>query len=110
WSACTRALPRVRGNTPAGIRHSLPFLHLSRGHPCDFRNPLLTGPVGSGTTVPLTAAVASTTGAQALILWATEELSEGKKRSCCWAGRIHRTDRKPGEWQQNVLIDNKARK
>lgn len=36
-----------------------------------------------------------------------EELLEGKKRPCCWAGCIHRTDKKPGKWQQNVLIDRK---
>jgi len=39
-----------------------------------------------------------------------EELLEGQKRPCCWAGCIHRTDKKPGKWQQNVLIDRKARK
>ncbi len=36
-----------------------------------------------------------------------EELVEGKKRPCCWAGCIHRTDKKPGKWQQDVLIDKK---
>ena len=40
----------------------------------------------------------------------TEELREGKKRPCCWAGCIHRTDKAPGRWQQAVLIDGKARK
>jgi len=39
-----------------------------------------------------------------------EELLEGKKRPCCWAGCIHRTDKKPGKWQQDVLIDKKTRK
>lgn len=39
-----------------------------------------------------------------------EELLEGKKRPCCWAGCIHRTDKKPGKWQQDVLIDKKSRK
>ena len=39
-----------------------------------------------------------------------EELLEGKKRPCCWAGCIHRTDKKPGKWQQDVLIDRKGRK
>lgn len=34
-----------------------------------------------------------------------EELLEGKKRPCCWAGCIHRTDKAPGRWQQAVLID-----
>lgn len=36
-----------------------------------------------------------------------EELLEGKKRPCCWAGCIHRTDKAPGKWQQAVLIDGK---
>lgn len=36
-----------------------------------------------------------------------EELMEGKKRPCCWAGCIHRTDKKPSKWQQDVLIDKK---
>ncbi|MDZ4299012.1 MAG: YdeI/OmpD-associated family protein [Moraxellaceae bacterium] len=35
---------------------------------------------------------------------AIEELLEGKKRPCCWVGCIHRTDKKPGKWRQNVLI------
>ena len=39
-----------------------------------------------------------------------EELLEGKKRPCCWAGCIHRTDKAPGRWQQAVLIDGKARR
>ena len=39
----------------------------------------------------------------------TEELLEGKKRPCCWAGCIHRTDKAPGRWQQAVLIDGKHR-
>lgn len=38
-----------------------------------------------------------------------EELVEGKKRPCCWAGCIHRTDKAPGRWQQAVLIDRKGR-
>lgn len=38
-----------------------------------------------------------------------EELLEGKKRPCCWAGCIHRTDKKPSKWQQAVLIDKKSR-
>lgn len=33
-----------------------------------------------------------------------EELLEGKKRPCCWAGCIHRTDKPPGKWQQAVLV------
>lgn len=39
-----------------------------------------------------------------------EELLEGRKRPCCWAGCIHRTDKKPGKWQQAVLIDPKAKR
>lgn len=38
-----------------------------------------------------------------------EELLEGKKRPCCWAGCIHRTDKAPSKWQQNVLIDGKKK-
>jgi hypothetical protein len=38
-----------------------------------------------------------------------EELLEGKRRPCCWAGCIHRTDKKPGKWQKAVLIDKKPR-
>ena len=41
---------------------------------------------------------------------AVEELLEGKKRPCCWVGCIHRTDKKPSKWQQDVLIDKKPRK
>jgi len=39
-----------------------------------------------------------------------EELAEGKKRPCCWAGCIHRSDKTPGAWQQAVLIDAKKSK
>jgi len=38
-----------------------------------------------------------------------EELREGKKRPCCWHGCIHRTDKAPSKWQQDVLIDRKKR-
>ncbi|MFS8160360.1 MAG: YdeI/OmpD-associated family protein [Candidatus Roizmanbacteria bacterium] len=38
-----------------------------------------------------------------------EELLEGKRRPCCWVGCIHRTDKKPSRWQQEVLIDKKPR-
>jgi hypothetical protein len=38
-----------------------------------------------------------------------EELSEGKKRPCCWAGCIHRTDKAPSRWQQAVLIDQQEK-
>ncbi|MFD1700086.1 YdeI/OmpD-associated family protein [Halopseudomonas phragmitis] len=41
---------------------------------------------------------------------AIEELLEGKKQPCCWVGCIHRTDKKPGKWQQEVLINKKLRK
>jgi len=34
-----------------------------------------------------------------------EELQEGAKRPCCWVGCIHRTDKKPSQWQQKVLIE-----
>ena len=37
-----------------------------------------------------------------------EELLEGRKRPCCWAGCIHRTDKAPSPWQQAVLIEPKA--
>ena len=39
-----------------------------------------------------------------------EELLEGKKRPCCWAGCIHRTDKAPSRWQQAVLIDQKKKR
>lgn len=38
-----------------------------------------------------------------------EELTDGKKRPCCWHGCIHRTDKKPSKWQQAVLIDGKSK-
>ena len=38
-----------------------------------------------------------------------EELLEGKKRPCCWVGCIHRVDKKPSKWQQDVLIDKKQK-
>ena len=38
-----------------------------------------------------------------------EELQEGQKRPCCWVGCIHRTDKKPSKWQQDVLIDKKPK-
>ena len=41
---------------------------------------------------------------------AVEELLEGQKRPCCWPGCIHRTDKKPSKWQQDVLIDKKSKK
>lgn len=42
------------------------------------------------------------------IVRTVEELHEGKKRPCCWAGCIHRTDKAPSAWQQAVLIDAKT--
>lgn len=36
-----------------------------------------------------------------------EELREGKRRPCCWAGCIHRDDKAPGPWQQAVLVENR---
>ena len=46
---------------------------------------------------------------QRRIVRTCEELAEGKKRPCCWAGCIHRTDKPPSRWQQAVLIDGKAK-
>ena len=39
-----------------------------------------------------------------------EELLEGKKRPCCWAGCIHRTDKEPGKWQQAVLVEGRRKR
>lgn len=39
-----------------------------------------------------------------------EEIADGRKRPCCWAGCIHRTDKKPSKWQQDVLIDKKPQR
>lgn len=44
------------------------------------------------------------------IVRAGEELREGKRRPCCWAGCIHRTDKPPSRWQQAVLIDGKGKR
>ena len=46
---------------------------------------------------------------QRRIVRTAEELREGKKRPCCWAGCIHRTDKAPSRWQQAVLIDGKGK-
>ena len=43
------------------------------------------------------------------IVRTAEELREGKRRPCCWAGCIHRTDKAPSRWQQDVLIEKKPR-
>ena len=40
----------------------------------------------------------------------SDELLEGKKRPCCWAGCIHRPDKSPSRWQQAVLIDRGGNK
>ena len=44
---------------------------------------------------------------QRRIARALEELLEGKRRPCCWAGCIHRTDKAPSRWQQAVFIGGK---
>lgn len=46
---------------------------------------------------------------QRRIMRTCEGLLEGKKRPCCWAGCIHRSDKAPSRWQQAVLIDRKAK-
>ena len=46
---------------------------------------------------------------QRRILRTCEELLEGRKRPCCWAGCIHRTDKAPGRWQQAVLIERRGK-
>jgi hypothetical protein len=46
---------------------------------------------------------------QRRIMRTRDELAEGKKRPCCWAGCIHRTDKAPSRWQQAVLIDGKKK-
>lgn len=38
-----------------------------------------------------------------------EELLEGKRRPCCWAGCTHRTDKAPGPWQSRMLEERKAK-
>ena len=38
-----------------------------------------------------------------------EELREGKRRPCCWAGCVHRTDKAPSKWQQAVLVEGRKR-
>jgi uncharacterized protein YdeI (YjbR/CyaY-like superfamily) len=38
-----------------------------------------------------------------------EELLEGKRRPCCWAGCVHREDKAPSKWQQAVLVEGKRR-
>lgn len=43
------------------------------------------------------------------IIRTCDELLQGMKRPCCWAGCIHRLDKKPGRWQQAVLIDKQGK-
>lgn len=43
------------------------------------------------------------------IVRTAEELREGKRRPCCWAGCIHRTDKAPSKWQQAVLVEGRKR-
>ena len=38
-----------------------------------------------------------------------EELLEGKRRPCCWAGCIHRTDKPVSPWAQRVLVDRERK-
>ena len=44
------------------------------------------------------------------IVRACEELLEGKRHPCCWAGCIHRTDKPPSAWQQAVLVEKQKRR
>lgn len=39
-----------------------------------------------------------------------EELLEGKRRPCCWAGCIHRTDKPPSKWQEAMLVEKQKSK
>ncbi len=38
-----------------------------------------------------------------------EEMAEGKRRPCCWAGCVHRTDKAPSAWQRAVLVEGRRR-
>lgn len=38
-----------------------------------------------------------------------EEMDEGKRRPCCWAGCVHRRDKVPSAWQQAVLVEGRRR-
>lgn len=38
-----------------------------------------------------------------------EEMDEGKRRPCCWAGCVHRTDKVPSAWQRAVLVEGRRR-
>ena len=38
------------------------------------------------------------------------ELREGKRRPCCWAGCIHRTDKAASRWQQAVLVEREPKR
>ena len=37
------------------------------------------------------------------------ELTEGKRRPCCWVGCIHRTDKPISAWAQKVLIEKQSK-
>lgn len=36
---------------------------------------------------------------------AVSDLSDGKKRPCCWPGCIHRTDKAPSPWATKNLVE-----
>ena len=36
-----------------------------------------------------------------------KEMDEGKRRPCCWAGCVHRTDKVLSVWQQAVLVEGR---
>lgn len=38
-----------------------------------------------------------------------EEMAEGKRRPCCWAGCVHCTDKAPSAWQQAVVVEGRRR-
>jgi uncharacterized protein YdeI (YjbR/CyaY-like superfamily) len=42
------------------------------------------------------------------IVRTVEELHEGKRRPCCWAGCVHRTDKVPGKWQRAVTREGRG--
>ena len=39
-----------------------------------------------------------------------EELVEGRRRPCCWAGCVHRADKPVSPWAQRVLVDKQPKK
>ena len=36
------------------------------------------------------------------------ELTEGKRRPCCWVGCLHRTDKPVSPWAQKVLLGKQS--